>query len=232
MSSSAPDSPYVPDTSQKRQIHVDIPRRFILLPGAAIIFGTTIGLFRGSRRASLRFLAENVHRPPTTVKGWYFYNKTKNYRMIMAGLKEAGADAVKLGASTAGWVCIEEGVKRLGEGFEPAKEVAAGLGTAGIFSLACAFAFTVRDISVRMYYATGCSDSCATDRLPPKAAGQAMFLGFLIGCSVRALQWSQGKLKGELSHRAQEVQAAATESRAEVIEDTKEAVESLTGRKA
>ena len=137
MASPVHDSPYVPDDPPKRQIRVEIPERFYMLPGAAVIFGVTIGLFRGSRRASLRFLAENVHRPPTTMKGWYFYNKTKNYRMIMAGLKEAGADALKLGTSAAGWVCIEEGMRRLGEDFEPFKEVAAGVGTAGIFSLAC-----------------------------------------------------------------------------------------------
>ena len=132
------DSLPVGDEPQTRQIRINIPQRFILLPGAAIIVGTTIGLFRGSRRASLRFLAENAHRPPTTIQGWYFYNKTKNYRMLMAGLKEGGLDALKLGTSAAGWVCFEEGVRRLGEDYEPFKDVVAGLGTAGIFSLACA----------------------------------------------------------------------------------------------
>ncbi|KIP07028.1 hypothetical protein PHLGIDRAFT_55545, partial [Phlebiopsis gigantea 11061_1 CR5-6] len=95
------------DVSKPSPIRVTIPERLYLLPGAAIILGTTIGLFRGSRRASLRFLAENVHRPPTTVQGWYFYNKTKNYRVIMGGLKEAGLEAARLGTTAAGWVCFE-----------------------------------------------------------------------------------------------------------------------------
>ncbi|KAH8105943.1 hypothetical protein BXZ70DRAFT_872790, partial [Cristinia sonorae] len=85
-------------------IRLTIPSRYYLLPGAAITVGTTIGLFRGSRTASLRFLAENAHRPPTTVQGWYFYNKTKNYRVILGGLKGAAADAFRLGITAGGWV--------------------------------------------------------------------------------------------------------------------------------
>lgn len=122
------------DTS-KPTIHITIPERYYLLPSAALIAGTSIGLVRGSRQASLRFLAENVHRPPTTVQGWYFYNKTKNYRVLMGGLKGAGMDGLKIGATATGWVVIEEGCKRLG--VEDVSEVVAGLGTAGLFSLAC-----------------------------------------------------------------------------------------------
>lgn len=123
------------DVPPKPAVRLTIPERYYMLPGAAIIVGTTIGLFRGSRLASLRFLAENVHRPPTTVKGWYFYNKTKNYRMILGGLKQAGADAARLGTAAAGWVAIEEGCERLD--WKDVSEVAAGLGTAAIFAGVC-----------------------------------------------------------------------------------------------
>lgn len=119
----------------QRTIRLTVPERYYLLPGAGILAGTTIGLLRGSRLASLRFLAENVHRPPTTVKGWYFYNKTKNYRVMMGGLREAGVQALRLGTTAAGWVCIEEACARLGWG--DVSEVAAGLGTAGVFAAVC-----------------------------------------------------------------------------------------------
>ncbi len=132
-SSTATDDDH--ESSKPTPIHLTIPERYYLLPGAALIAGTTIGLLRGSRQASLRFLAENVHRPPTTVQGWYFYNKTKNYRVLLGGLKGAGADALKIGTTATGWVVIEEGCKRLG--VDDVSEVAAGLGTAGLFSLAC-----------------------------------------------------------------------------------------------
>ncbi|KAI0081671.1 hypothetical protein K474DRAFT_1681759 [Panus rudis PR-1116 ss-1] len=179
-------------------IRLTIPERYYLLPGAAVVVGTTIGLFRGSRRASLRFLAENVHRPPTTVQGWYFYNKTKNYRVLMGGLKEGAADAARLGATAMGWVVIEEGCKRLG--CEEIGEVAAGLGTAGVFSLAY--------------------------RLPWKATSRTLLLGLMIGAAVQGLRWSREQLREQAQARLAEVEAAAAEGRAEVVEAVEEAVES------
>lgn len=116
-------------------VRIDIPERFYLLPGAALIVGTTIGLYRGSRTASLRFLAENAHRTPKTVRGWYLYNKTKNYRVLLGGLKGAGADATKLGLTAAGWVFLEEACTRLG--LDDGREVAAGLGTGTLFGAVC-----------------------------------------------------------------------------------------------
>lgn len=118
-------------------IRIDIPERFYLLPGAALIVGTTIGLYRGSRTASLRFLAENAHRAPKTVRGWYLYNKTKNYRVLLGGLKGAGADASKLGLTAAAWVFVEEGCTRAG--LDDVREVAAGLGTGMLFGAVCEY---------------------------------------------------------------------------------------------
>ena len=119
----------------KNSIHLAIPPRFYLVPGAAVVAGTVIGLMRGSQTASLQFLAENVHRPPTTVQGWYFYNKTKNYKVLLGGLKGAGVEASKLVVVALGWVSIEEGLERVGLG--QAKDVGAAVGTAGMFSAVC-----------------------------------------------------------------------------------------------
>jgi len=66
----------------------------LVLPVVCASVGMALGFYRGGRMASLRFLAENAHRAPKTVKGWYLYNKTKNYRMIFGGLKEGAKDAV------------------------------------------------------------------------------------------------------------------------------------------
>ncbi|KAG6911632.1 hypothetical protein DXG01_007882 [Tephrocybe rancida] len=133
---STPDAHDDIDTTRKDAIHINIPPRFYLVPGAAFLVGTTIGLMRGSRQASLRFLAENAHRPPTTMQGWYFYKKTKNYKVIFGGLKGAAAEASKLSAVALGWVGIEEGLERVGWG--QFSEVGAGVGTAGMFSAVCA----------------------------------------------------------------------------------------------
>lgn len=119
----------------KRTIHLTIPERFYLVPGAAVVVGCAIGIMRGGRATSLRFLAENAHRPPTTVQGWYFYNKTKNYKVMLGALKGAAADAGKLGVVAVGWVGIEEGMKRVGWG--DVSDVGAAVGTAGVFSAVC-----------------------------------------------------------------------------------------------
>ena len=66
----------------------------LVLPVVCASAGMALGVYRGGRLASLRFLAENAHRAPRTVKGWYFYNKTKNYRMMYGGLKAGAKDAV------------------------------------------------------------------------------------------------------------------------------------------
>lgn len=111
--------------------------RYFILPASAAMMGTLIGAVRGSRQASLRYLAENAHRPPTTVQGWYFYNKTKNYRRMAAGLQEGGRNAVKLGVAALVWVGIEDGLERCGQPWAEAKELGAGVGTASVFAVAC-----------------------------------------------------------------------------------------------
>ena len=116
-------------------IRLTIQREYYLLPGFMATAGATIGLFRGTRTASLQFLAENAHRAPTTLQGWYFYNKTKNYRMILGGLRQGGVDGIRMGLTGLGWVGFEEGMRRTG--LDEMREVGAGIGTAGTFSAVC-----------------------------------------------------------------------------------------------
>ncbi|TFK43175.1 hypothetical protein BDQ12DRAFT_718418 [Crucibulum laeve] len=158
-----------PDTPGKKQIRLNIPSRFYLVPGTAILVGTAIGVMRGGRAASLRFLAENAHRPPTTVQGWYFYNKTKNYKVILGGLKGAGADAARLAVVALGWVGIEEGMRRVGWG--ELSEVGAAVGTAGVFS--------------------------AVYRLPWKITRRTVMLGLVMGVGLKGLTWGREQLAAQ-----------------------------------
>lgn len=103
----------------------------LVVPGTAFIVGSAIGLVREGRAASLRFLAENAHRPPKTVQGWYFYNKTKNYRVMLSGLRGGGYEGSRLGVIGMCYVGIENAVG--GEW----KEICAGVGTGAVFSLVC-----------------------------------------------------------------------------------------------
>ncbi|TXT03840.1 hypothetical protein VHUM_04361 [Vanrija humicola] len=65
---------------------------------------------REGGKARLRFLAENAHRQPTTVQGWYFYTKTRNYRVFFAGLRGGSKYALGLGTAAALFVAVDEGV--------------------------------------------------------------------------------------------------------------------------
>ncbi len=94
------------------RLYVNVhPRVFILptvgaflgLGGGSSEFGVSLwrgidvilGMIQGARAEQLRFLAENAHNPPRTVQGWYFYNKTKNYRMMWRGLRQGAKTAVR-----------------------------------------------------------------------------------------------------------------------------------------
>ncbi len=58
--------------------------------------GLFLGISHGSKTAGMRFRAENAHRFPTTQKGWYLYHKSKNYHMMLGGIKDSFKLAPKL----------------------------------------------------------------------------------------------------------------------------------------
>ena len=128
----------------RMRIDVHIPERYLIMPSLCAIMGMSLGLMRGARQEGMRFLAENAHRPPRTVEGWYFYKKTKNYRMMWGGLRAGGRDAIRLGSVGLTWAAREDGIERIGkEDFRGSgyvrefREVGAGLGTAAVFSTVC-----------------------------------------------------------------------------------------------
>lgn len=160
--------------------------RYFVLPVSAAILGTLIGGVRGSRQASLRFLAENAHRPPTTVQGWYFYNKTKNYRRMAAGLREGGKNALGLGMAALVWVGIEDGLERCGQPWAGARELGAGLGTASVFAGACECMCSVeRRVDNHEFL----------DRLPWRTGCRAMCLGGIVGGGMGLLRWAKSYLE-------------------------------------
>ncbi|KIJ19963.1 hypothetical protein PAXINDRAFT_126277 [Paxillus involutus ATCC 200175] len=155
-----------------------IHSRYFALPVSVALMGTLIGAVRGSRRASLRFLAENAHRPPSTIRGWYLYNKTKNYRRIAAGLQEGGLNSVKLGVTALVWVGIEDGLEQCGQPWAEARELGAGVGTAGIFA--------------------------TVYRLPWRTGSRAMLLGGVVGGGMGFLRWARAYLEEAAKSRGQD----------------------------
>ncbi|KAG1907427.1 uncharacterized protein F5891DRAFT_1001706 [Suillus fuscotomentosus] len=157
------------DGTKRYDVTPILESRYFILPASAALVGVFIGAVRGSRLASLRFLAENAHRPPKTIRGWYLYNKTKNYKRMAAGLLSGGKEGVKLGATALVWVGIEDGLGRCGAGFDDLKEVGAGVGTAGAFSI--------------VY------------RLRWRSASRALMVGSIIGGGMGFLRWAREYLK-------------------------------------
>ncbi|KIR27147.1 hypothetical protein I309_03857 [Cryptococcus deuterogattii LA55] len=111
-------------TTTPGAISLTVPTNLIMLPAAAALVGLSIGFIRGGSRARLRFLVENAHRKPKTVQGWYFYTKTRNYRVFFGALKAGGKYALGLGGATAGFVLVDESVGWAREQvFGPAGEI-------------------------------------------------------------------------------------------------------------
>lgn len=144
------------ETDEARSaIRLNVPQRYLVVPSVCALTGLSIGLMRGSREEGLRFLAENAHRAPTTVKGWYLYKKTKNYRMLWGGMKSGGKQALRLGVIGMTWAGLEDGMERVGAG--EVKEVGAGLGTSILFSALCECAVLYDNVVRRKFNdATGC----------------------------------------------------------------------------
>ncbi|GAA6052310.1 hypothetical protein JCM3770_007244 [Rhodotorula araucariae] len=86
------------------------PSLLVLGPTSAFIFGFTSGVVSSSKLAAKQFLAENAHRLPTTVQGWYFYQKTKNYRVLWSGIKGGIRTGTRLALWTGAFLSLQESV--------------------------------------------------------------------------------------------------------------------------
>jgi hypothetical protein len=107
-----PMDPIIPRPTPPDRLSIPFSVRLPLLTFVAGGAGACLGLAHGSTETSLRFRAENAHRLPTSQTGWYLYHKSKNYHVILGGLKEGGKMSVKVGFWSGVFVLMEEGVDR------------------------------------------------------------------------------------------------------------------------
>ena len=84
--------------------------------------------------AGMRFRAEHSHVFPTTRTGWYLYHKSKNYHVMLGGIKEGLKMGTKVGFWAGGFFLVEEAVDRKRRTKDFLSTVVAGLTTAGAFS--------------------------------------------------------------------------------------------------
>ena len=78
----------------------------------ASVAGFSLGLAHGGQLSGLRFRAENAHRLPTSQVGWYLYHKSKNYNVMLGGIKEGFRMSGRLAIWTAIFFVFEEAVDR------------------------------------------------------------------------------------------------------------------------
>nr|XP_019010777.1 uncharacterized protein I206_04080 [Kwoniella pini CBS 10737]OCF49558.1 hypothetical protein I206_04080 [Kwoniella pini CBS 10737] len=109
-------------SSQQTRINLTVPTSLLILPPTAAIIGLSIGLVRGGNKSRLRFLAENAHRQPKTIQGWYFYTKTRNYRVFFGAAKTGSRFALGLGGATAVYVLLDESIGFIRERLVGVKE--------------------------------------------------------------------------------------------------------------
>lgn len=97
--------------------------------------GTFLGISYGSQMAGFRFRAENSHRLPKSPKGWYLYHKSKNYHMMLQGLKGGLKMGPKMALLSGGFFVVEEALDRYGGRQDFVSTTIAGVSLAGGYSL-------------------------------------------------------------------------------------------------
>ena len=84
--------------------------------------------------AGMRFRAEHCHNFPTTPAGWYLYHKSKNYHVMLGGIREGVKMGAKIGFWAGAFFVVEEAVDRRRRTKDFLSTVVAGLAIAGGFS--------------------------------------------------------------------------------------------------
>jgi hypothetical protein len=108
--------------------------RLLLMTSIGSFWGFSMGALLGGRQSGLQYLAENAHKLPTTVQGWYFYHKTKNYRMMLGGVKRGIRFAGKTGGLCLLYGALEAALDDVRGEADIINSVTAGITTGTIFS--------------------------------------------------------------------------------------------------
>lgn len=142
------------DRTTSARLSLPTPQRLLLGTSTAFLVGLTLGGTHGFGTAGLRFRAENAHRLPKDPTGWYFYHKSKNYRMMLDGVREG----VRMGGRVAVWTLVFLGTEEVWDNVRGRRDVGntviASATVAGGFSLwsKCLFFFFSVGVDVVLFY--------------------------------------------------------------------------------
>jgi hypothetical protein len=113
---------------------------------SCVCFGFLTGAYLGGKHRALQFLAENAHRLPKTVGGWYFYHKYKNYEMVNAGIKSGLRYSVKFGLIGLSFSLAESGMEYIRSREDGLNAVFGGVGSALLVSGATRLGYYKRSL--------------------------------------------------------------------------------------
>lgn len=122
------------NTMAEDRLSIPFHIRFPAATAGAFCTGLALGLSHGGKTAGMRFRAENSHRFPTTPTGWYLYHKSKNYHIMLGGLKEGAKMGSKVAFWTGGFFVVEEAIDRVRDTKDFVSTIVASLSIAGGFS--------------------------------------------------------------------------------------------------
>ncbi|KAL6714109.1 hypothetical protein ACLMJK_008603 [Lecanora helva] len=169
------------DTSHESRLSIPFSIRFPAATTLAFITGLSLGLSHGSKTAGLRFRAENSHRFPTTSTGWYLYHKSKNYHMMLGGIKEGVKMGAKISFWGGGFFLVEEAIDRLRRTKDFFSTLIAGLSISGGFSAWNRFPLPTAGRTIKAGLYGGLAFGLAQDALGLARGRRLGCVDFLLG---------------------------------------------------
>lgn len=152
-----------------------IPRlTLITLSSSVVTF--FIGSIAGGKKTAYQFLAENAHRMPRTHQGWYFYHKTKNYRVMFGGIKAGFSYARRTMLWTALYTGMEASLDGSRDTVDAGNSVVAAILTASLFSWRNGFSRQLTKRTVRMSGLVGLGLGILQDGLIYAKGGRIWYL--------------------------------------------------------
>ncbi|KAJ1929453.1 hypothetical protein IWQ60_001134 [Tieghemiomyces parasiticus] len=110
------------------------PQKIGTVVGTSGIWGFALGAYEGGRKASMQYLAEHMHKLPTTHEGWYFYHKHKNYRVMLASIYRGTFYATKFMVICGAFSAMETAADVWKGDTDFMSTTVAALTTAGLFA--------------------------------------------------------------------------------------------------
>ncbi|KAF9111258.1 hypothetical protein BGX27_005173 [Mortierella sp. AM989] len=118
------------------RIGLEPVKRICLITGTSAFWGFVFGGVIGSRQSGMQYLAENAHRLPKNMEGWYFYHKRKNYRMAFGALKKGAIYSAKTGVLVGLFEVLEASADFYRGGADLLNSMVAGVASGALFSVA------------------------------------------------------------------------------------------------